>query len=471
MLVWAIVAPGCRGGTAASSASLDGGGDEDATGAGLSGYAGDDGAASSGVSSEGGSVGPAASGSSGTPGSGGSNASCLGSSILATLGKEGLLVGVDTSDDPTVAAAPFDIRYEYISGGLFDGSAPCTSCASGCSSGGKSCANSSGGGGCAWWGCYQYDKDPPGEYVRTFISNCAKASPPQIAMFTYYEILQVLAASAGPDAGNVEGAPEVKRAAANTQIMERYFADWRFLLQQIGASRAILHIEPDFWAYAELQSADPTALPAAVASANATDCAGLPNTIAGMGRCLVAMTRKYAPNALVGLHASTWSTNMNVSLNTNPNFDVSAEAQKTASFLAACGESEADLVIVETSDRDAGYYQSIGQNTFWDATNATLPDFHQDFAWVKALTEALGKPALFWQTPLGNAAQNDTTNHWKDNRVDYFFGHEDELAAAHVIGAAFGAGRGDQTLPETDGGNLVAMTKAYVAAGGQAFCP
>ena len=31
-------------------------------------------------------------------------------------------------------------------------------------------------------------------------------------------------------------------------------------------------------------------------------------------------------------------------------------------------------------------------------------------------------PALYWQTPLGNAAQNNTTNHYKDNRVDYFFG-------------------------------------------------
>ena len=59
---------------------------------------------------------------------------------------------------------------------------------------------------------------------------------------------------------------------------------------------------------------------------------------------------------------------------------------------------------------------------------------------MKALTEALSKPALYWQTPLGNASQNNTTNHWKDNRVDYFLAHMSELAAAHAIGAAFGAG-------------------------------
>jgi hypothetical protein len=99
-----------------------------------------------------------------------------------------------------------------------------------------------------------------------------------------------------------------------------------------------------------------------------------------------------------------------------------------------------------------------------------LPDFHQDFAWVKALTESLGKGALYWQTPLGNANQNNTTNHWKDNRVDYFFSHMNELAAAHALGAAFGAGAGDQTLPTTDGGNLVSKAKAYAVAP-QTLCP
>jgi hypothetical protein len=381
--------------------------------------------------------------------------------VLAKLGKTRLVFGLSTSDDPTAAAAPFDIRYEYISRGLFDGTTPCASCAKNCSANGKTCANS--GGGCAWWGCYQYDQDPPGEFVRNFDSTAGKATPPQIPMYTYYEILQASAVA--------EGSAEVTSAAANASLMTRYFADWRFLLQQIGSARAILHIEPDFWGYAEQHNADPTKESAAVASANATDCGGLPNTIAGMGQCMVSMVRKYAPNALVGLHASAWSTNTDVSLNTNKSLDVAGEATKTAAFLAACGESSADLVIVEASDRDAGYYESQGKSTWWDATNATLPDFHQHFAWVTALTAALGKPALYWQIPLGNANQNNTTNHWKDNRVDYFFGHPQELAAAHALGAVFGAGAGDQTTPETDGGNLVAKMKAYVAAGGTPLGP
>jgi len=197
-----------------------------------------------------------------------------------------------------------------------------------------------------------------------------------------------------------------------------------------------------------------------------------------MGQCMIAMVRKYAPKALVGLHASAWSTNIAVTANTNPSFDVTGEAQKTAAFLAACGESQADFVVVETSDRDAGYYTCEGQNTWWDATNATLPSFEQDFTWVKALTEALNEPALWWQTPLGNMSVPDVcpeptsgTITWHDNRVDYFLAHMNQLAAAHGVGAAFGAGAGAQTTPDDDGGHLVALANAYYTAGGQGLCP
>jgi hypothetical protein len=59
---------------------------------------------------------------------------------------------------------------------------------------------------------------------------------------------------------------------------------------------------------------------------------------------------------------------------------------------------------------------------------------------------------------------------WHDNRVDYFLAHMDQLAAAHGVGAAFGAGRGDQTTPDDDGGHLVSLANAYYKAGGQGLC-
>jgi hypothetical protein len=441
--------------------------------------AGGTGGASGGSTGAGGATASGgATGTGGAPGTGGATGtgaagtagSCIGSAALGKLGKNRLLVGVSTSD-ATAALAPFDIRYIYLSGGLFDSPTPCTACGSACTAAGKVCTN-----GCAWWGCYN---TPPGMYAGYFMQAAAKPSPAQVPMFTYYEILQTAQAVFTNFA---EGTAEATQAAASVPLMTRYYADWRFLLQTIGQNKALLHVEPDFWGYAR-QAGAPTSVAAAVASANATDCGSLPNTIAGMGQCLIAMVRKYAPSALVGLSASAW----NVAGNTNKSVDVTTDAKSLATFLAACGQSAADFIVVETSDRDAGYYQIVkSTNNWWDATDTALPDYAQDLAWVKALTEALGTPALYWQTPVGNASQNNTSDHYQDNRVDYFFGgsaagvesaapttvpaHWSALAAAHVIGVAFGAGAGEQTTPDTDGGYLVSKTKAYVSAGGQPLC-
>jgi hypothetical protein len=379
--------------------------------------------------------------------------------LLSSLGKSHLLVGASMAD-ATAQQAPFDLRYHYLAGGLFDQSAPCASCASGCTSGGTSCANA--GGGCGWWGCWQWDQDPPGQFLRDFFAKVI--ADKQIPMVTYYEILH--------GSGVSEGKPEVTVAAPDQAFMARYLADWRFVLQQVGQKTVLLQIEPDFWGYAQQVGPDPTKMPAAVATANPTDCASEPNTIAGLGRCMIAMVRKYAPNARVGLHASAWASGPDVNTNTDPTLDVPGEAAKVGSFLVACGAADGDYVVVEASDRDAGYYSSIGQNRWWDATNATLPSFDQHFTWAKALSEKAGRPLLWWQLPVGNMSLPNTTNQWHDNRVDYFFSHTQQVAQAHGIGFAFGAGAGGQTTPSTDNGNLVAKVKAYAQAGGQApACP
>ncbi len=376
---------------------------------------------------------------------------------MKSLGKAHLLAGASMVDS-IATQAPFDLRYLYLSGGLFDGNQACQSCATGCTAGGQSCANSNPNG-CAWWGCWQYDQDPPGQYIRDFLSK-AKTNN-EIPMVTYYEVLQASGAS--------EGSGEVQ-ATNNAAFMTRYLADWRFLLQQIGQSVALLHIEPDFWGYAEQMNSDPHKIPAAVASADPNDCGNQENSIAGMGRCMIAMVRKYAPKAKVGLHASGWGTNIDVLQNKNAGLDVKGEADKLGTFLTECGEGQADFVVVEASDRDAGYYQSIGQSRWWDATNKTLPDFDQAIGWAKDVAEKVGKPLVWWQLPVGNMSEPDTNQHWKDNRVDYFFSHTSQLAAAHSVAIAFGAGAGTQTTPSTDGGNLVSKVKAYEQSGGQSLC-
>jgi hypothetical protein len=183
------------------------------------------------------------------------------------------------------------------------------------------------------------------------------------------------------------------------------------------------------------------------------------------------MIRKYASNARVGLHASAWGTGIDVHENTDPRLDVAVEARRLGQFLLECGAGESDFVVVEATDRDAGFYKSQGRNTFWDATNATLPNFHQAFTWTQALTERMGKPALWWQLPLGNMSLANVVHEWQDNRVDYFFSHPAEVARTNAFGMVFGAGEERQTNPSTDHLNFVNKVQQLVAAGGQGACP
>jgi hypothetical protein len=147
---------------------------------------------------------------------------------------------------------------------------------------------------------------------------------------------------------------------------------------------------------------------------------------------------------------------------------VVGETKKTAAFLKAIGAADGDFVVVEASDRDSGFYVQNGDaSAAWDPTNVKLPNFKQSFTYAKTISEEVGRPLLWWQLPVGNSS-----THYTDNRVDYFFAHTDEVAATHAVLMAFGAGKDDQTEPATDNGNLIAKTKAYVMAGGQSMtCP
>ena len=385
----------------------------------------------------------------GTPADTGGPGTCLGSSLLASLGKSRVMVGYAGADE-VASQAPFDLRYVYVAGSLPDGAGPCASCAASCTVGATTCASA--GPGCAWWGCWQWDQDPPGQYAVDFVGKTARAA--EIPMFTYYVIL--------PASGVQEGTAEASVAVRDRPFMARYLADWRFLVQRVGSAKALLHVEPDFWGYAQHAGSDPHALPAAVASANPTDCTAQEESVAGLGRCMIAMARKYAPQARIGLHASGWGTGFDVLQNRELSFDVAGQAARLGAFLVACGASEGDFVVADMSDRDAGT-----RNNGFDATNATLPSFHQAFAWAKGVAEAVGKPVVWWQIPLGNPSLAVPN---RDNRVDYLLTHPAELALAHGVGMAFGAGMDGQATPTTDGGNFVSRARAYFSSGGAPIC-
>jgi len=116
------------------------------------------------------------------------------------------------------------------------------------------------------------------------------------------------------------------------------------------------------------------------------------------------------------------------------------------------------------SDRDAGWSVKPahgGYVNFWTDQKAT-----SILGFYKTMAETVGKPVVPWQIPVGDIAQKNILNHYKDDEVDWFSTHMDQVANAHNVALLFGAGHHEQTGVGTDGGNLINKTIAYRDSGG-----
>jgi hypothetical protein len=177
-----------------------------------------------------------------------------------------------------------------------------------------------------------------------------------------------------------------------------------------------------------------------------------------MGGCLVTLARQYAPKAVIGFHASRWAD---------------PDPAKVASFLVQIGAGDADIVVLETLDRDAGCFEEhVDPNCqrndgpwYWDETNQSSPNFHEHLAWAKTIAEGVGKPLLWWQMPFGvpSDTPGGSAGNYRDNRVKYLFEHPDEFISAGGLGAVFGTGAGNQTYITTDGGQFQTAAQKYFA--------
>lgn len=359
------------------------------------------------------------------------------SSAKRFLGSSTVLIGGSMSDE-SANAAPFDGRYAYVHSQPAPSSDYYTAA--------KCQADWSG-----WWGCWNGPTTAPGTYVtwRDDVVTQAtyKGSPhPQRMFWTWYSLRDL-----GDAAGEGDGPGEVK-AINRVDLLTRYMNDYRFFLQKIGKSHDMVDIEPDFWGFAR-SLGNLHKVPAQVSAANRTDCGSQEDSAAGLSHCMIAMAHKYAPNSGVGLHLSC--------------FDWQSNIQKCIDDYADLGAKNADFLVSDVSDRDAGWYAQPahgGSDNFWtDKKAATTLKF-----W-KTMAESAGKPVVLWQIPVGNMAQNNTLNHYKDDKVDWFFGHMDQVADAHIAGLFFGPGQQEQTSVETDGGNLIKKTIAYRNSGGTAL--
>lgn len=283
---------------------------------------------------------------------------------------------------------------------------------------------------------------PSGYYVQLVAQRADLLGA--VPMFTLYQM-----ATRGD--GDLSG-------LTDTSFMAAYWNNARLLFQQLAVygKPALVNFEPDFWGYAQRANADPTRMFVHVDTN--PDCANLPNTVTGFAACLVRTARQYAPKAYVGFPPSLFADLVNTDL----------------AYLQKVGAAQADFVVMQTLDRDAGCFEAQsttgncirnGKGWYWDETNTATPNFKQHFALARTFFEGLGLPLLWWQTPLGvPAAAAGTTGAWRDNRVHYFLTHAGELAAAGGVGAVFSPGESTQTTILSDGGQFKALSNAYFAS-------
>jgi hypothetical protein len=318
------------------------------------------------------------------------------------------------ADSPGGAAAlrqsvPVGFRYQYLAGG----------------------ANT--GGGWATW-------NTNGDFARYYIEDSRANGV--VPVFTYYQIVQ---SAPGNSMGEADG---VAANLANASTMGAYFGDMKLFFQKAGAAggTTVLHVEPDMWAYIQQKAAnnDPTTVPVRVASSGVPELAGLPDNAAGLAQAIVRLRDRYAPNVVLGYHFSPWGTGNDFTRSDPSDAVVDGLGVTTARFYQGL-EAEFDVAFTDIADRDADFKRlQYGDQGAW----LTAADYGRIALYIKAFVRTAGLRAVVWQLPYGNTkmrAQNNTWNHYQDNKVEWLLddpsrAHLASFVDAGVIGFFFGRG-------------------------------
>ncbi|MBI2838993.1 MAG: Ig-like domain-containing protein [Acidobacteria bacterium] len=317
----------------------------------------------------------------------------------------------------TSSGVPWNYRYQYLAGGVNTGS------------------------GWSTW------NSPAGQFATYYVNNSDAAG--YAPVFTYYQIVH-----SSPNPGNENPDPKL----TNASTMNAYYADWKLLMQKCGAfgKPVIVHVEPDLWAYMQLNHGDnPANTSVSVSSSGFSEAAGFANNAAGFAQALASIRNTYATNVTLAWHASAWATGIDLILN---NGDPVVLGNRLASFFTALN-ANFGLIFFDPSDRDAGFYQYIygdGGAHWWD--NADFVSFRQ---YIQTITGATGRKAMLWQVPIGNTLYrscDNTWDHYQDNRPQYFLqtGNRQNIvdyANAGVIAILFGRGADGPTDYTDDHGD------------------
>ncbi len=292
---------------------------------------------------------------------------------------------------------------------------------------------------------------PAGQFATSYMQESTQHG--YIPTFVYYE----LCVSNGVQPGSACGGNNLKQDVsniANPDTMKAYYANWKLLLQKIGAfsKPTLVIVEPDVWGF--LQNAsngtnNAANVPASVSSSGYADASSFPNTVQGFAWTLLHMRDLYAQNAILALHASTWASDADIATDTRATLDVAGMVQREASFLNSAGitgnpkgVSHWNLLSSDVADFDSA---QPGGRSWWDRYNKTFPNFSRYLTFIQGLSKATQLRVAMWQVPMGNQyfmTMNNSQGHYQDNRAEYILNNVNAFVAAGVIAVLFGPGNG-----------------------------
>ena len=306
------------------------------------------------------------------------------------------------------------------------------------------------------WLTWQDPAKPPGQYALDYMTLSTASPASYIPVFTWYQLLQSL-----PSTGSTELDRDYNNLN-NSATMSSYYASFKVLMQksaQYGAP-VVVHIEPDFWGYMQQKAAggDASSISAMVRSSGFAEAAAFPDNLVGFASELKFLRDTYAPNALLAMHASMWSSSIDLASNTDPNLNPVAEADKTSTFLNSAGAASWDAVFNDVDDHNAAWWELASCGTppcvsqysthWWDTNNVKFPNFSRYLSWVGELHAKTALPQVVWQVPMGNQyflTMNNTCGHYQDNVAPYFIAHAGALFNAGLVAVLFGPGNACQT--------------------------
>lgn len=295
---------------------------------------------------------------------------------------------------------------------------------------------------------------PSGQFATNYLRE--SGSNGYVPALVYYEMAQ--------STGTCGGCPEASRDLSNLDnphTMAAYYANWTLLMRAIGAygKPALVLVEPDLWGYIEqvASQGNNTAaqVPASVASSGNADAAGLPDSAQGFAWALLHIRDRYARNAILTLHASSWGTRVDIARDPRgpSQLDVTALAAQEVAFLRTCGLvgspngiSTFDLLSSDIADHDSGQ-----SGIWWDPTNRVYPNFARYLQFARALAVGTQRRIILWQVPAGNQyfdTENNTPGHTQDNRPQYILSHVPAFANAGIAAVLFGPGNGGTMITD-----------------------